>query len=377
MAVFQLIVYAGMQIPVGILLDRFGAKILLTVGALIMSIGQIVLAFAPVLSFAVVGRMLVGMGDSFTFISMIAMINGWYQGTKASTLQQYVASAGQMGQFLSAVPFWWLLNLVGWTPAFTVMSAISLITVALLVLLTADTAKGKDKSTHKVVSLKIATAQLVENIKHPGVRLAFWTHFVTQPTTTSVMLLWAVPFIVTAQGQSLEFASLVLSAMVFFGFITGPIIGGLCAKRPQIRALIVYVTVAAIAMVWVFICLQTAPIPAELLLICFMIISVGGPASMIAFDFSKDMVPKSKLGSANGFANVGGFLATFVMMYLTGLAIDLVQASTGSAERYTVQGFQLGFATQLLVVGLGITFFTIERRKYLKMSRKIGNNKAI
>ncbi len=374
LAVFQLIVYAGMQIPVGILLDRFGAKILLAVGALIMAVGQIVLAFAPVLSFAVVGRMLVGMGDSFTFISMIAMINGWYQGTKASTLQQYVASGGQLGQFLSAVPFWWLLNLVGWTPAFTVMSAISLVTVALLVTLTADTSSGKDKNSHKVVSLKIATAQLVENIKHPGVRLAFWTHFVTQPTTTSVMLLWAVPFIVTAQGQSHEFASLTLSAMVFFGFITGPIIGGLCAKRPQTRALIVYLTVLAIALVWVFICLQSEPLPAWLLLICFLVISVGGPASMIAFDFSKDMVPKSKLGSANGFANVGGFLATFVMMYLTGLAIDLVQAATGNAERYTVQGFQLGFATQLLVVGLGVTFFTVERRKYLRMSSEIGNN---
>lgn len=95
---------------------------------------------------------------------------------------------------------------------------------------------------------------------------------------------------------------------------------------------------------------------------------------MIAFDFSKDMVPKSKLGSANGFANVGGFLATFVMMYLTGLAIDLVQAATGNAERYTVQGFQLGFATQLLVAGLGVTFFTVERRKYLRMSSEIGNN---
>jgi len=244
----------------------------------------------------------------------------------------------------------------------------------LLVTLTADTASGKDKNSHKVVSLKIATAQLVENIKHPGVRLAFWTHFVTQPTTTSVMLLWAVPFIVTAQGQSHEFASLTLSAMVFFGFITGPIIGGLCAKRPQTRALIVYLTVLAIALVWVFICLQSEPLPAWLLLICFLVISVGGPASMIAFDFSKDMVPKSKLGSANGFANVGGFLATFVMMYLTGLAIDLVQAATGNAERYTVQGFQLGFATQLLVVGLGVTFFTVERRKYLRMSSEIGNN---
>lgn len=93
---------------------------------------------------------------------------------------------------------------------------------------------------------------------------------------------------------------------------------------------------------------------------------------MIAFDFSKDMVPKSKLGSANGFANVGGFLATFVMMYLTGLAIDLVQGATGSQERYTVTGFQLGFATQLLVVAIGATFFTIERHKYLKMSSKMG-----
>lgn len=376
LAVFQLVVYSAMQIPVGILLDRFGSKVLLTVGASIMAIGQLVLAFAPVLSLAIVGRMLVGMGDSFTFISMIAMINGWYQGTRASTLQQYVASGGQLGQFLSAVPFWWLLNQVGWTPAFSIMSAISILIVGLLVLFTADTSTGKDTHSHKAVSLKVASKQLVENVRHPGVRLAFWTHFVTQPTTTSVMLLWAVPFIVTAQGQSHDFASLVLSAMVFFGFVTGPIIGNLCAKRPDLRAAIVYVTVAAIALVWLFICSQTVPLPSWMLFLCFLVISVGGPASMIAFDFSKDMVPKSKLGSANGFANVGGFLATFVMMYLTGLAIDLVQTATGNEERYTVSGFQLGFASQLLVVAVGITFFSIERRKYLKMSAKSGNKTA-
>ena len=94
---------------------------------------------------------------------------------------------------------------------------------------------------------------------------------------------------------------------------------------------------------------------------------------MIAFDFSKDMVPKSKLGSANGFANVGGFLATFVMMYLVGLVIDLVHNSTGTTERYTVQAFQYGFAAQLLVVSIGLVFFTVEWRKYLKMSAKTGN----
>ncbi|NDC19088.1 MAG: hypothetical protein EBZ87_02315 [Microbacteriaceae bacterium] len=95
---------------------------------------------------------------------------------------------------------------------------------------------------------------------------------------------------------------------------------------------------------------------------------------MIAFDFTKDIVSKDRLGSANGFANVGGFLASFVMMYLTGLVIDVVQATTGSAERYTIEAFRWGFASQLLVIGVGLTFFTLERRKHLLLASDSGNS---
>lgn len=89
---------------------------------------------------------------------------------------------------------------------------------------------------------------------------------------------------------------------------------------------------------------------------------------MVAFDFSKDFVPKSKLGSANGFANVGGFLATFVMMYLTGLVVDLLYNPNVDASRYNTDSFRWGFAAQFLVIAVGITFFTIERRKTEKSS---------
>ena len=98
---------------------------------------------------------------------------------------------------------------------------------------------------------------------------------------------------------------------------------------------------------------------------------------MIAFDFSKDIVDRSKLGSANGFANVGGFLATFVMMYLTGWVIDIIHGVNGGIERYTIAGFRAGFATQMVVTLVGITFFTLERRKFLKLSAVSGNNKPI
>jgi MFS family permease len=368
------VVYAAMQIPVGILLDRFGPKALLAVGAFVMAAGQLTVAFAPNLATAVVGRMLVGMGDSFTFISMIRMINGWYQGAKASRMQQYISSAGQLGQFFSAVPFWWMLESLGWNPAFSIMSAVSLVTVALVIIFTADDAPSKEHVEKKKISLLVATRQLKENIANPGIRMSFWTHFVTQPTTTSIQLLWAVPFLVTAQGQSHDFASLTLTSMVVFGFFVAPVIANLCSRRPQWRGRLVYALVGVVNLTWVFVVLQPEALPAPVLFICMLLISIGGPASMIAFDFSKDIVDKSKLGSANGFANVGGFLATFIMMYLVGWVIDLVHGLNGGLERYTIEGFRAGFAAQMLITVVGITFFTVERRRFIKQMSLTGNN---
>ena len=80
LTVFQLIVYAAMQIPVGILLDRWGSRRLIATGAIIMALGQFVVAISVELGTAVLGRMLVGLGDAFTFISLIRLINGWYSG---------------------------------------------------------------------------------------------------------------------------------------------------------------------------------------------------------------------------------------------------------------------------------------------------------
>ena len=356
-----------MQIPVGILLDRFGAKLLLGVGAAIMASGQIIVAFAPTLEYAVLGRMLVGMGDSFTFISMIRMVNGWYTGSKASKMQQYVSTIGQTGQFFSAVPFWFMLETLGWEPAFSIMAAASLLVLLLVIALTANEPEAS-KHVQQVVSLKAAINQLVENVRSPGIRMAFWTHFSTQPTTTSISLLWAVPYLVTAEGQSHEFAALTLTLMVLFGFVTGPIIAEVCARAPQLRGTLVYSVVGSTVAAWLVLLLVPGKASSVLLLACFLVISIGGPASMVAFDFSKDFAPKQRLGSANGFANVGGFLATFIMMYLTGLVIDLLYDPSSGLERYNVDSFRWGFASQFIVIAVGLVFFTLERRKTLRIT---------
>jgi MFS family permease len=199
--------------------------------------------------------------------------------------------------------------------------------------------------------------------------MSFWTHFTTQPTTTSVSLLWAVPFLVTAQGQTLEFVAFILSAMVAFGFITGPIIAEICSRAPQYRFRLVYSVVGLTVLSWLVLLSMPEKSPSWLLLACFLVISIGGPASMVAFDFSKDFVPKQRLGSANGFANVGGFLATLIMMYLTGLVIDLMHNPASGIDRYNIESFRWGFAAQFLVIAVGLVFFTLERRKVLNISK--------
>src|SRR5919107_5483457 len=75
--VLQLLVYAILQIPVGVLLDRFGARKLIVVGALTMAAGQLVLAVAADLPLAILARVLVGAGDALTFIPVLPVVTSW------------------------------------------------------------------------------------------------------------------------------------------------------------------------------------------------------------------------------------------------------------------------------------------------------------
>jgi hypothetical protein len=84
---------------------------------------------------------------------------------------------------------------------------------------------------------------------------------------------------------------------------------------------------------------------------------------MIAMDFSRVIIPAERRGSANGFINVGGHAATFIMMAIAGWVLDLVQSQTGSSTPFTFQGFRWAMATQVIVLLFGIVMFLFEYRK--------------
>src|ERR1700757_1459056 len=108
--VLQLAVYAGMQVPVGVVLDRFGSRRLVAAGAALMGIGQFVLATTHSVALAVVGRVLVGAGDAMTFISVLRLIAMWFPPRRVPLLTQGTGIIGQVGQIAAAFPLVALLT---------------------------------------------------------------------------------------------------------------------------------------------------------------------------------------------------------------------------------------------------------------------------
>lgn len=362
LAVVQIAVYAGLQIPVGIALDRVGPRKLVLLGAVLLVVGQAVVAASPTIGPAVVGRVLVGAGDAMTFISVIRLVPMWFSGTLLPQVSQWTGNLGQIGQVLSAFPFAVLLHTAGWTPAFGVAAAASAVGLVLAAVFVRNGPVPVRTGTIPLPhSWPAAFRTFGHALRRPGTQLGFWSHYVTQSSGTVFSLLWGVPML-RGLGYTPSEAAGFLTVIVVVGFVAGPALGVLCARFPLRRSNLVLGVVVGLAVVWTAILLWPGQPPTWLLVLLVVVMGVGGPGSLIGFDFARTFNPVGALGSANGVVNVGGFLAAFVMMFLIGTVLDVAARATG-APVFAWENFRLALTVQYVVVGIGVVMLLHARRR--------------
>jgi sugar phosphate permease len=366
LTVIQLIVYAALQVPVGVVLDRFGPKTLIATGALLMLLGQAMLALAPSIGFAIFGRILVGAGDAMTFISVIRLLASWFSGRILPQLSQWTGNIGALGQVLSAIPLSLALHGLGWEPAFIGAAAMSTIAFLLVITLLSN-GQIPTSTASNATSGRGALKQLRESMARPGTQLGFWSHFVTQSSGTVFSLLWGFPMLVGALGYSRSEAASMLALIVIAGVVSGPILGLLTARFPMRRSNLVLFVVTAMGVVWTIVLTWPGQPPLWLVILLIVTMGVGGPGSLIGFDFARTFNPLRSLGSANGVVNVGGFLASFVMMFLIGVILDLLNsariAGGAASDIFSWDSFRIAFCVQYVVVGTGVVFLIGARRR--------------
>ncbi|RUR00772.1 MFS transporter [Labedella endophytica] len=362
LAVVQLVVYAAAQIPVGVMIDRIGPRVLLVAGLALMAVGQVVLAIAPDIAVAALGRVLVGLGDAGIFPAVMRLVHSWFSGRNVPQLSQWVGNLGQAGQILSAVPFAWLLHMFGWTPAFLTAGSLALLSTVVVIGVIADRPTDSIEPP-RASSWGQSLDLLLSSLRRPGTRLGFWAHFVSQSSGTVFTLMWGFPFMVFGLGLDERLAASMLLVIVVSGVIAGPILGILSARFPYRRSNLVLLVVGLVFSAWTLLLAWPGTPPLAVLIVLLVFLGIGGPGSLIGFDYARTYNPARSLGSANGVVNVGGFLASFVMMFLIGVVIDLLGGgSTSNEELYRLESFRIAFLVQYLVVGTGVVLLLLTRR---------------
>ncbi len=247
--VLQVIVYAGAQVPAGLLLDRFGSKALIVSGAALMASGQLVLAFTESLPAAIGARAVLGLGDAFTFISVLRLVPHWFTPRQVPLVTQLTGICGQLGQVLSAIPFFALLTGSGWTTAYVSVAAVGVLSIVLTLLLVRNAPEGHVVE-YETTSIRETLASVKTVWLRPGTRLGFFTHMGTQFSVTVFALMWGVPYLTVAQGLSSTVAGTLLTVSVVAAISSGVLVGIFTGRHPHRRSRLVLSIIASNALAW-------------------------------------------------------------------------------------------------------------------------------
>ena len=356
-AVLQLVMYAAMQIPVGVLVDRIGSRAMIALGGGVMAGGQLLLSLAHEPGPAVAARVLVGVGDAMTFIAVLRIIPAWFPTRQVPLVTQLTGLLGQLGQVASTIPLVALLAGPGWTASYLGAAAVGLLTAILVVLAVRNRPAGTPPAP-TAASWRQALRDLRASFLQPGTRLGLWSHFSTQFSGMVFALLWGFPFMTAGLGYSRQAAGVLLTVMVLAATVIGPVLGQLTARYPLRRSNLIFGVLIATILSWTVVLLWPGAVPLPVLVVLILVLAAYGPASAVGFDFARTFNPSTRLGAATGIVNMGGFVASLVTILVIGVVLDLRSGGQG----YDLADFKLAFCFQYVVWAFGLVSLRHTRR---------------
>ncbi len=357
--VLQLLVYAGMQVPVGVALDRYGSRKVLLAGLVLMTIGQLAFAFVTAFPAAVLARGVIGAGDAMIFTSVLRLVTVWFLVRQAPLVTQLTGQIGQLGAILAAGPLSFALHAWGWTRTFAAASAVGVVLMVAVAVLVVDSPYRSGAVVRvKLLALARSLRQVWGN---PGTRLGLWSHFTAQFSGTVFLMLWGYPFLIRAEGLTPAQAGTLLTVMTGWVILTGPALGWLVGRLPYYRSVLVLVVVGAMVALWSVVLALPVPAPMWLLVALVCAMGLGGPVSMVGFDLTRTFQPFEASGRANGVVNMGGFSAALIAMALIGVVLDVREPSGQAA--YALDDFRVAMSVQYVFWGIGVVQILRYRRR--------------
>jgi sugar phosphate permease len=355
--------YAPMQLPVGLLIDRFGARRLLTFASVICGLGAILFGVSSYLLQASLGRLLVGFGASFGFVAMVYVCSHWFPKSKRALLVGLANSIGMLGAFCGQGPLGVALHAVNWRVALILLGVTGFL-LAFLIYFIVEKEKFQELVHKNIYKTLLSGLKDICKNRHAWIN-AFIALFI-YVTTSAVADLWGVPFLQSAYHLSKQAAAFAIS-MIFIGWLVGgPIIGwasDFLKKRIRIIAFSIIFTLISLSAV---VYLTNMPLPIVYILLFFVGFFSSG--ELLNFTVATELSAPHVKGSAIAFTNCIVSFGSGFIQPIVGMVLDLSWngAQENGINLYSAKAYQWAFLILpvFLCVALILCYFLKESKHH-------------
>lgn len=340
--------YALVQIPVGILIDRFGARIVLLVSAAVCAIGSLLFATAPSFEVAALGRLLVGAGAGTTWVGTLALAVMWLPQNRFAAVTGLSLLVGLVGAVLGQAPLAALVDTAGWRTAMLWPGAAMAVVALLMIPFVRD--KAMHSESRHGTTLLTGLGLVLRN--RQTWKIAFYTGALVTPMA-SFAGLFGVPFVQALFGVGKATAGATVSLMLLGWGIGGPIAGWF-SDRLQRRRSVMAAGAAALIVLWPLMLFLPSPLLGFQVLLFLMGLASG--VVIINFAITKESNAAIATGVAMGFVNMAGMGASAISLPLVGWLLDIGWAGglDGGVRIYDLETYRQSFLVYPALSVLGL-----------------------
>lgn len=369
LSAFYYYAYAAMQIPTGILVDRWGPSRLFVAGSALAGVGALLFAFGDSVMVAGLGRALIGAAHGMAWVSMLKLVTHWFPMRRFGTLSGLSLAVGTLGAILAGPPLRALADAFGWRPVIAVSGGLALLLAIAIKLFMRDDPRDRQFRSYAPAGAPgrgsdhtPIVASLAEVFRHRNMWLVPIVNSGTCGAFLAFTGLWGVPFFVQQHALSVKQAATITSAMLVLFALGAPVFGHLSDRwRLRKRPFALGVALLLVG----FGALAVFPAASLWILVPLLLAAGFGVAAMaLSFGYVKESVPARLQGTATGVANAGVMLGTLTQMPVIGVILDAhwKGAIVNGARQYDLAAFQFAllFLSAWITIAFVLLLFTRE-----------------
>ncbi len=337
---FYYFAYVILQVPCGLIVDKFGTRKIVTLSAIICVLGTYMFAESQTLWVAQIGRFMIGAGSACAFISCLKVSAEWFRPHQFALVAGLSNMMGTLGSTFAGRPLATLVQTYGWRPTTLMLATAGIFVILMSWFCIQDSPNSLVKQKKDISPRLWPSLQTV--ITNRQIWLAAVVGGFMYLPISAFSELWGIPFLMNTYQINCELAS-TANVMLFLGMAVGGPVAAWLAKICQnyvkvmrLSALSTAVLFAAIA------CAQWLPLNLMFVLLFLAGVTIGG--QVLCFTCAKNNTTHEISGTTVAFTNAIVMMSGVIFQPLLGLILDMAwdgKMTEAGLRIYTESNYQV------------------------------------